>query len=113
MNLSFEQLPEAIADLIKKVGNIEQLLTTKSLALPNQEPAPELGGIDLAIKVTGFKKPTIYGKVQRGEIPHYKRGGRLFFTRQSLCEWIMEGKVKTAAEIELEANDYLKGKRKK
>jgi excisionase family DNA binding protein len=81
-------------------------------ARPIEESLPDIGGMALAIEITSLKKPTIYGKVRRGEIPHYKKGGRLYFSRRDLDAWIKEGAVKTAKEIDAEADDYINGKRK-
>ena len=36
-------------------------------------------------------RPTIYSKVCRREIPFSKRGGKLYFFRDDLIEWIKEG----------------------
>lgn len=66
----------------------------------------EIGGIDLAIEITGLAKPTIYGLVSERKIPHSKQGKRLYFSRQELIEWLKQGKRKTQAEIKIEAENY-------
>ncbi len=66
----------------------------------------EIGGIDLAIEVTGLAKPTIYGLVSERKIPHSKQGKRLYFSRQDLLEWIKNGKRKTQDEIADEAANF-------
>jgi excisionase family DNA binding protein len=63
----------------------------------------EIGGIELAIEVSGLAKPTIYGLVSRREIPHSKRGKKLYFSRRELKEWLTTGKRKTQDEIAEEA----------
>jgi excisionase family DNA binding protein len=50
--------------------------------------AQDLGLIDLAVEVTHLKKPTIYRLVNTKGIPFHKRGGRLYFSRQELIEWL-------------------------
>ena len=54
--------------------------------------------------------PTIYTKVSRGELPVMKRSKRLYFSSTELLEYIKEGRKKTNAEIEAEAESYLKNK---
>jgi len=54
--------------------------------------------------------PTLYGYTQRAEIPVCKRGKRLYFSKQSLFEWIKDGRKKTLAETASEAETYLKKK---
>lgn len=57
--------------------------------------------------------PTIYHYTSARLIPFFKRGKRLYFSKQALMEWVKEGKVKTVSEIEIEANTYLaKGKKR-
>lgn len=58
----------------------------------------DLGGLELAVEVTGYQPRTIYKKVHLKEIPHMKRGGRLFFSRTQLEQWISDGRKKTIQE---------------
>lgn len=66
----------------------------------------EIGGIELAETITGLKRPTIYGLVSERKIPHSKQGKRLYFSRQELLEWLKQGKRKTQAEINIEAENF-------
>ncbi len=70
----------------------------------------ELGGIDLAMKLTGLAKSTIYCLCSSREIPHSKRGKLLYFSRNELNEWLKSGKRKTQAEISIEAGNFGKNK---
>ncbi len=71
-----------------------------------QTEADEIGGIDLAVEITGKAKPTIYGLVHSRKIPHSKRGKQLYFSRKELLDWIQSGKRKTASEIRAGAENY-------
>jgi excisionase family DNA binding protein len=51
--------------------------------------------------------PTLYTKVSHKELPCMKRGKRLYFSRTELMEYIKQGKKKTLAEIESEADQYV------
>jgi predicted DNA-binding transcriptional regulator AlpA len=66
---------------------------------PTQQ-TDEIGGIDLAVEITGKAKPTIYNLVSERKIPHSKRGKQLYFSKRELLDWISSGKRKTAAEIQ-------------
>ena len=77
----------------------------------NETETDEIGGIDLAIELTGLAKPTIYSLCSERKIPHSKQGKRLYFSRQDLLEWIKNGKRKTQNEIAIEADNY--GQREK
>jgi excisionase family DNA binding protein len=76
---------------------------------PHSANEPEgYGGVSLAMEVTGLKKLSIYGLVHKGQIPHYKRGQRLYFKRTELLDWLADGKRKTQQEIEADAETYVK-----
>lgn len=66
----------------------------------------EIGGIDLAVKITGKAKPTIYNYCSSGLIPHSKRGKRLYFSSSDLLRWIRDGKCKTHSELALDAENF-------
>ena len=53
---------------------------------------------------------TIYSKVSRGELPVMKRSKRLYFSSIELMDYLKAGRKKTNAEIEAEAETYLKKK---
>lgn len=74
---------------IQKLENMIQLLLNQQQAAC---PAPEdkIGGIELAIQITGLKKATIYSHVHKGNIPHFKRGGKLYFSKTALQKWITQ-----------------------
>lgn len=74
------------------------------------EPQDEISGIEPAMNLTGLAKATIYSLTSKGEIPHSKKGKRLYFSKQELLAWIREGKRKTQSEIQLEAQKFLQRK---
>ena len=51
----------------------------------------ELGGIELAQEITRLSKPRIYALVAARQIPHSKRGKKLYFNRANLLDWIAAG----------------------
>ncbi len=68
----------------------------------NDKPADEIGGLDLAVEITRLARRTIYKLTHRREIPHRRVGGRLYFRRAELEQWIDAGRRKTAAEVAVE-----------
>lgn len=76
----------------------------------NDKPTDELGGLELAELITGLARRTIYKKTHFREIPHLKRGGKLYFKRSELEAWIASGRRPTAAEV---AEDRMTGKNEK
>jgi excisionase family DNA binding protein len=49
-------------------------------------------GIDEASVVLRLKRSTVYAHTSNRTIPHYKRGGRLYFRRSELLAWLVEGR---------------------
>lgn len=78
----------------------------------NQDEADQLLTIKQTAELLSLSVPTIYGLVSRGEIPHSKKGKRLYFSKQELLDWVKAGRKKTNAEIAAAADDYLTNKRK-
>ncbi len=68
----------------------------------DHKPLDELGGMDLAVEVTGLSPKTIYKKTMARSIPHTKKGGRLYFRRSELERWIDSGRRATAEEVATE-----------
>lgn len=103
-NLVFTQLSILeVRQLFRE--ELEGFFAEKRLNENNTEK-DEIGGIDLAIEITGLAKPTIYGLCSERKIPHSKRGKKLYFSRQELTEWLKQGKHKTQGEIAFEAETF-------
>ena len=68
----------------------------------NEKPVDEIGGLDLAVEITGLARRTIYKYTFRREIPHRRVGGRLYFRRSELEQWIDAGRRRTVAEVAVE-----------
>ena len=49
----------------------------------------------------------IYKKTSSKEIPHYKKGKKLYFNKKEIDQWILKDKIETSDEIEQMAKDYL------
>lgn len=99
--ISFENLPKAVAHLVNEIAIIKLLVEVKQ---PHQVPQKRVP-IDIteACQIIGKAKPTIYTLVRKRLIPCYKNGKKLYFFEDELLEWISKGRKKTLQEIELEA----------
>ena len=111
MDITFEKLPQAVTQLIDKVDSIERLLLSQNNTTPPEED--KLLTIREAAEILHLSVPTVYGLVQRAEVPVCKRGKRLYFSKLEITAWIMAGRKKTASEIEAEADDYINNVSKK
>lgn len=88
--ITFDQLPEYVCELGRKVDNLTTLLSSFSTTAPD-----EVGGIELARAVTRLSAARIYTLVSKRLIPHKKRGNRLTFRRAELLAWLDEGNRET------------------
>ena len=112
--ISFNEMPQALAYLINKVEIIEILLNTKQLQA--QEGVQWLNLNDLCKYHPDHPaKPTVYAWIGQRSIPYHKKGKKLMFLKSEIDAWLKEGRRKTAIEIQTEAEQFVtngKGGRK-
>ncbi|MBS1580817.1 MAG: helix-turn-helix domain-containing protein [Bacteroidetes bacterium] len=101
MNNPFEEITAKLEALAADVRILKARTT-------GEKPVDELGGLDLAVSVTGLARRTIYKLTHRRSIPHRRVGGRLYFRRSELEQWIDSGRRQTAEEV---AIDRMEGSR--
>jgi len=78
----------------------------KELAKMLSEITPEvdeIGMINLAMRITGLARQTIYAKVSKREMPHMKQGKFLYFSKNELLQWIRDGRKPTKQETIFES----------
>ena len=108
MEVTFEQLPQAVTQLFDKLENIERLLLQKEIS---KQPEPEIFfTVQDAAKFLTLSVPTIYGLISKGELPVMKRSKRCYFSKVELINYLKEGRKKTLSEIETEAQNFTKRK---
>jgi predicted DNA-binding transcriptional regulator AlpA len=100
---TFDQLPTAFAELQSSFDEVKNLLILKE----TPQPEDEIFDINKVVLFTGFSKPTIYGYCQQKTIPHYKKGGKTFFFKSEIIQWLKEDKQKTLKELSADADTYL------
>ena len=105
-SLTFDQLPQAVAMLTKEVSELKQLLLQKKDEQVTP-PAEQLLDVQQAAAFLNLSVPTVYSKVSRGELPVMKRGKKLHFSNTELMQYVKEGRKKTNAEINSEAEELL------
>jgi excisionase family DNA binding protein len=105
MQITFDTLPQAVTELHSKLTQIERLLLEKSEPTNTTD---ELLTIQQAGEFLKLSVATLYGYVQRAEIPVSKRGKRLYFSRQELTDWIKAGRKKTVEELQTDPEKNLR-----
>jgi len=102
--ISFENLPKAVAHLTSEIAEIKSLVQNAKISEPKEKRIPI--GIEDVCRILGKAKPTIYTLVRQRKIPCYKNGKKLYFFEDELLDWISKGKKKTLLEIESDALKY-------
>lgn len=116
--ISFEELPRVASELQTELKEIKETMQTLVLLVKksNEATSEEIIGIEEACRILGLRKPTIYHKVQRGEVPTCRPSGckKLMFKRGELITWLSQQKhsVVTTAEIYAEMQNSVRRKPK-
>jgi excisionase family DNA binding protein len=105
-SLTFESLPKAVSQLCEDMAIIKQHLLQEKEE-PKQPAQDELLTIQQTAELLNLSVPTIYGLVHRRAIPVMKRTKRLYFSRQSIMDYIKSGRRKSIFEITAEAESHL------
>ena len=75
--ITFENLPKAVAHLVSEVAEIKNLVYKGQTPAVHPKRIPI--GIDDACKLIGKAKPTVYTLVRKRLLPCYKNGKHLYF----------------------------------
>jgi len=111
LNLTFDQLPQAVTMLTKEVSQLKELLLS-SKKQPTTEKTEKFLTVKEVSEFLNLAVPTIYSKVSRNELPYMKRGKRLYFSSAELMEYLREGRSKSNSEIEADADAFLSNNKK-
>lgn len=107
ISLPIEDLQTVIIDCVNSC------LKNNTQEQPTPDQPEQLLTIDEVATLLHLTKPTVYSKVSKNELPGVcKQGKRLYFDRQTIIDWIKQGRKKSNAEIEQEAEAYLLNNKK-
>lgn len=92
-NLSFDQLPKAVGELLTKMDYvISRLDDQMDVACASaSEQGEQMMTLAEACKFIGKKPSTMYSLTSERRIPFRKRGNKLYFFKKELLEWIKSG----------------------
>ena len=107
MNNPFEVIEARLSSIENLILDLKQTKTVE----PTEQPE-QLLTVQEAAQFLNLTVPTIYSKVSKGELPVMKRSKRLYFSSTELMEYLKEGRKRSNAEIEQEAEAYLSKNKK-
>lgn len=94
-----------------KLTTIENLINEKMNA--SVQVSTEILNLENASIYLDISKSSLYKFTSTKEIPHFKRGKRLYFKKSELDDWRTTQKISSRDEIDKLATEYiLKNKRK-
>jgi excisionase family DNA binding protein len=74
--------------------------------IPTQVKAPEpesdLINIEEAATILNLSVQTIYGLTSSRKLRHFKKGKRLYFSKNEIVEWIKSGRKKSVSDLRQE-----------
>jgi|SRR5690606_5447741 len=106
--INFESLPKAVASLFEEVKQIKSIV----LETASSDTGDKFFTISETAEFLHVQKPTLYSYVSKQTIPHYKRAGRLYFSKNELIDWIKEGN-KRPFDVEDEARKIVAKRKRK
>lgn len=98
-SLSLE-LKEGFSLLLKEIKKSNQNGSEKT-------QSEEILTVKEAAEFLNLSIYSIYAKTSRKEIPYHKSGRKLHFFKVDLINWLKKTRIKTNAEIEEEAEEFL------
>lgn len=87
----------ALTALLQYIKDIVEESNTRKQVVVVDEKKP-LSPLEAA-EFTGLAKQTIYKFTSEGNIPHHKRGGKLWFFRDELVAWIKGRSVNNVMKL--------------
>lgn len=110
-DISFNDMPKALAYLIGKVDKLETLLSTQTTA--KVEPADRWFNLQELCEYLPDRpaRQTVYGWIGQHAVPYHKKGKKLQFLKSEIDAWLKSDKRKTAAELQAEAIQFINAKR--
>ena len=108
MTNPFDLLQEQLNRIENKLGEFDTFIHR---GISNNLPETDHPiTIQQVSEQTKLSVATLYGYVSRNEIPFSKRPNskRLWFSKQEITNWLLDGRKKTISEISNQANTYVK-----
>lgn len=107
-----DNIPNVFAIMDARLSVMEDLLYqirhSSNFTPESQAKAPgKIMTIDDVADYAGIAKSTIYKLTSSGEMPHSKRGRRLYFDRDQIDTWLMGQPAHTKSDTETSVNEFL------
>jgi len=99
-NINKQEFVDIIEQTVKRVMG-----STKPQVIDSRERPI---GVSKAAQLLLLSVPSIYRKSKNLEIPHFKKGNRLYFYESELEAWLKDGQKLTQDQLDVLSDIYLK-----
>ena len=109
--ITFNDMPQALAYLIRKVDKLETLLN-ESMS-ENCQVSDRWFNLQELCQYLPDRpaRQTVYGWIGQKLIPYHKKGKKLQFLKSEIDNWLKSEKRKCLAEIQAEAEQFILAKK--
>ena len=107
--ISFNDIPQALAYLISKVEKLETLLSETKSELPESDKWFDLQELCNYLPDKPARQ-TVYGWIGQKLIPYHKKGKKLQFSKSEIDTWLIEDKHKSVADLKADAAAFIANK---
>jgi len=104
--ITFDNLPEAVTQLLQEVAYIKNHLLNQSATTPEPMRYPAENKFLIVTEVSQMlhiSTGAIYNMTSTRQIPFFKKGGRVYFDKKEVDEWIRQDRRKTIKQLQVEA----------
>lgn len=108
--ISFNDMPQALAYLISKVERLEALLGATKQEQPESDKWFNLQELCDYLPDKPARQ-TVYGWIGQKFIPYHKKGKKLQFLKSEIDAWLIRDKYKSVAELQADATAFIARKR--
>jgi excisionase family DNA binding protein len=110
-NLTFEQLPQAVATLITEVKEMKSLLQNSNQV--KCESADRWFNLQELCDYLPDRpaKQTVYGWIGQHTIPYHKKGKKLQFLKSEIDQWLLADQHQTLVQVRAQARRDFEAKK--
>jgi len=108
--ISFNDMPKALAYLISKVEKLETLLSSVTSEQPESDKWFNIQELCEFLPDKPARQ-TVYGWIGQRLIPYHKKGKKLQFLKSEIEAWLIGDKRKSVAELHAEAAAFVANKK--
>jgi len=98
---------EIINNRLERIERLLENISSNSFINEANINLPKIMNLKQLASYLDVSKGYLYKLTSTNNIPHSKRGKRIYFDIEAINEWVLENKIWTQKDIEEQVNNYL------